>query len=344
MNDTVSPPGRAASGQRPFVLDNVATIEPLLAKRAGVEATERSVDTAGRTLWEQAFTHSPAPSYITDGPTGRCEYVNEQMLALLGLKAEEVVGRTVQELKLWSGLDQEDEGLYEAMGDGLQKRGAWEGKALRRRLNGQALPVSLSIHALPNENGVATHHITVASDISRVQDYETRLQQLALYDPLTGLANRLLLMERGGQALLQAERNDEQVGLLLITLDGYARIIKGYGQTTADNLLKLVANSLALAVRASDTVAYLQAGEFAVLLPRPSDAGAAQVVASKIFAALSEPFLVDGRQISIGAHIGIARYPSEGLDMPALLRAATDGLAKAQSSGPNKFATGERCD
>src|SRR5690606_33965002 len=109
-------------------LDNVATIEPLLAKRTGVEATERSVDTAGRTLWEQAFTHSPAPSYITDGPTGRCEYVNEQMLAWLGLKAEEVVGRTVQELKLWSGLDQEDEGLYEAMGDGLQKRGAWEGK------------------------------------------------------------------------------------------------------------------------------------------------------------------------------------------------------------------------
>lgn len=288
--------------------------------------------------------YSPAPSYITDATTGRYECVNEQMLALLGLKAEEVLGQTIQELKLWSDLDQEDARFYENMADALQTRGAWQGKASRRGSNGQALTVSLSIHALPNENGVATHHVTVASDISREQVYETRLQQLALYDPLTGLANRLLLMERGGQALLQAERNDEQVGLLLITLDGYALISKGYGQTTADNLLRLVANNLALAVRASDTVAHLQAGEFAVLLPRPSDAGAAQVVASKLFAALSEPFLVDGQQISIGAHVGIARYPSEGLDMPALLRAAIDGLNKAQHMGPNKFVIGERCD
>lgn len=224
-----------------------------------------------------------------------------------------------------------DKSFFRQAVNSVESEGTWKGEAWGRRADGVVIPTFLTLSAIrhPTSNNV-THYVGVFSDISRQKEYEARLQQMAWYDDLTGVANRSLLIERGNRALLNAERHDTVVALLFVDLDRFKAVNDTYGHAAGDELLRQVAERLCICVRASDTVARLGGDEFIVLLPEVTEENGASVVADKIQRALSEPFLIDGHHVGIGASIGIAHYPQDGLDMPTLLQQADEGLYRVK--------------
>lgn len=162
-------------------------------------------------------------------------------------------------------------------------------------------------------------------------------EPLALHDDLTGLANRTLLMERGNRALLRAERHGNTIAVLFADLDFFRIVNERHGHVVGDALLKLVAERLGACVRASDTVTRLSNDEFIILLPEVADADDVDIVAKKIIAELSRPFLIDDLELSVEVSMGISRFPHDGLDMPTLLRRADECLQEVKRDGGNAY-------
>lgn len=130
-------------------------------------------------------------------------------------------------------------------------------------------------------------------------------KHLALYDPLTGLANRRLFEDRLEQALKHARRRRTGIAVLYLDLDHFKQVNDVHGHPTGDRLLRAVARRLRACVRETDTVARRGGDEFTVLLTDLAEPNAAGRVAQRIVAALQEPFSISAQPIRIGASVGI---------------------------------------
>ncbi len=157
----------------------------------------------------------------------------------------------------------------------------------------------------------------------------------SLHDALTGLPNRTLLADRFGQALRADARAGTTTGLLLIDLDRFKEINDTFGHHYGDELLRQVGPRLAGVLREVDTVARLGGDEFAVLLPDVHSIHDALVVASKLRAALEQPFRVEGVDLDVEASIGVVRSGEHGQDPTMLLQRADIAMyvAKTQQLG-----------
>ena len=160
---------------------------------------------------------------------------------------------------------------------------------------------------------------------------EERFHHQALHDPLTDLPNRVLLHDRLGQAIASARRDThhEPVALLVLDLDRFKEVNDTLGHHAGDRLLQEVGMRLRGALRESDTVARLGGDEFAAVLPG-ADAAAAALAAATLQAALELPLLLEGRELSLAASIGIAAYPAHGADADTLLRHADIAMYAAK--------------
>jgi diguanylate cyclase (GGDEF)-like protein/PAS domain S-box-containing protein len=170
---------------------------------------------------------------------------------------------------------------------------------------------------------------------------EERFHHQALHDPLTNLPNRVLLYDRLAQAITSARREPhaQPVALLVLDLDRFKEVNDTLGHHAGDRLLQEVGLRLRSTLRESDTVARLGGDEFAAVLPG-ADAESAIVAAAKLQAALEMPLFLEGRELSIGASIGVAAFPAHGADADTLLRRADLAMytAKRAQSGAATYA------
>jgi diguanylate cyclase len=173
----------------------------------------------------------------------------------------------------------------------------------------------------------------VAERTQQLEAAQQQLRQLALYDPLTGLANRTLLGDRIAHALALAARGAPSPAVLLLDLDGFKAVNDSFGHAVGDLLLVEIARRLRAVVRESDTVGRLGGDEFALVV---IDAAENPVldVAERVRAALSRPVLVGGHSCWVGASIGV-RFAERGLDAGTLLRDADTAMyvAKTRARG-----------
>jgi len=163
------------------------------------------------------------------------------------------------------------------------------------------------------------------------------LESLALRDPLTGLVNRRLLAERISMAVVHARRNSRAMAVLYLDLDGFKEINNTLGHSAGDALLKMVAARLVATVREEDTVARLGGDEFIIVLSYPSSTNGAGKVASKVIAALSQPYRIEGQTVTITASAGIGIYPGHGDDADTLMKSADVALYEAKRAGKNGY-------
>jgi diguanylate cyclase (GGDEF)-like protein len=175
---------------------------------------------------------------------------------------------------------------------------------------------------------------------ARLRGQVEQIEKLALYDALTGLANRRLFHDRLEQAFLGAERNGNGFALMLLDLDRFKEINDTLGHQTGDAVLEHLAARLKAVARASDTVARLGGDEFALVLQGAADSASALFVAERIRRALDEPFVVDGMTLQLETSIGIAIFPRHGEDAEQLLKRADIALyASKESHAPVVYAT-----
>ncbi len=152
-------------------------------------------------------------------------------------------------------------------------------------------------------------------------------------DPLTGLPNRTVLLDRFELAIANARRHGNRVALLFLDLDAFKQINDTFGHASGDRALQLVADCLSSLVRETDTVSRHGGDEFLVLLAEVTNAADAAVVADKVNAALASYSQVDGHRLQLRASIGIGVYPEDGEDAKALIAFADAAmyLAKKQA-------------
>ena len=163
--------------------------------------------------------------------------------------------------------------------------------------------------------------------------YEARLIQQAHFDGLTGLPNRILVMDRMQQLLQQAARERHKLVLVFIDLDHFKRINDSFGHLVGDRFLAQCAERLQGLFRSVDTVARLGGDEFLILLPGIQDIDAVETVIHKLHASFRAPFKLEHRQIFSTCSVGLAVFPDDGGTPEALMKAADTALYKAKSAG-----------
>jgi diguanylate cyclase (GGDEF)-like protein/PAS domain S-box-containing protein len=178
----------------------------------------------------------------------------------------------------------------------------------------------------------------VARDISESKRLQTQLKHLATHDALTGLPNRVLLMDRLSQALAYARHNHQRFMVALIDLDRFKWVNDSMGHEAGDQLLRVVSERILACMRQSDTVARIGGDEFVVLFQNYELVEQAVAALNRVVSRVSEPVLMDsGREIDISCSVGCSSYPDDGLDSEDLLRAADAAMYQAKQSGRNNL-------
>jgi len=170
-------------------------------------------------------------------------------------------------------------------------------------------------------------------EIEARQRVEETIRQLAYFDALSGLPNRVLFNDRLSQALTYAERNGEMVAVMLLDLDRFKTINDTLGHAMGDKVLRTVAQRLRGCLRAEDTVARMGGDEFPILLPGVGSAEGALKVAEKIIEALRPPLELEGHRLYATASIGVALFPLHGHDGATLVKNADAALYRAKDQG-----------
>jgi len=170
----------------------------------------------------------------------------------------------------------------------------------------------------------------------KVSDTEADLKRMAWYDPVTKLPNRNLFQQRLREALESANMHRHGVAVLFIDLDNFKLVNDTLGHDAGDVLLITIAERLRALLRNGDTICRMGGDEFVILL-HPALPADADAVAKRALETIAHPVTVYEQQVYVGASIGIATYPDDGLDAVALLRCADTAMYQAKDNGRNTF-------
>ena len=272
---------------------------------------------------------------ITDGD-GNILRVNNAFTRITGYSSYEVVGKNPSILQ--SGVHQEQ--FFQEMWESLHEKGQWEGELWNKRKGGDIYPEWLTITAVKNEFGRASHYVATFQDITERKEAQALIEHQALYDSLTDLPNRRFFTDRLNQEVSSARRHDVFGAVLFLDLDHFKTLNDSLGHDAGDVLLQQVAKRLSSHVRAEDTVARLGGDEFVVLLPYLNEdleqsGMLAQSIADKLREAIAAPYNIHDHHYTFSPSIGIAMYPFENETVEDIMKHADTAMYKAKEDGRN---------
>ncbi|MCW2843313.1 MAG: hypothetical protein JWN22_1229 [Nocardioides sp.] len=299
----------AVSGIVCNLRDITDRIEAERALRASESRYRAIADNADDGLWVTA-------------PDGRTAYVNNRMLEILGLDAEEIQGRP-----LWSVLDLRQRQIVQHR---LAIRGAERYQLTYQHPDGGERVLSISACPLDDVGGATEGSLAMVADITEARALEDQLRQAALHDTLTRLPNRALLLDRLQQALARQTRS---TAVLFVDLDQFKIVNDARGHAAGDELLVGVAARLRASARLSDTVARFGGDEFLVVC-EDVDESEARTLAEGLLAALDPPFRISGGEVHLTASIGVALSPVSSSG--ALLSHADAAMYAAKLAGRHR--------
>ena len=296
-------------------------------------AVERRQSLENLRLWAAAFESTRDGVVITD-LVPNIVAINHAYSEITGYSEAEVIGRNPGFLSA----GRHPASFYRRIWRALAEDGHWQGEIWNRRRNGEVYPQWLNLAAVKSPRGQATHYVGVMTDITELKRSEAQLQKMAHYDPLTDLPNRTLALLRLERALSDAHRHGHSVGVLFIDLDRFKNINDSFGHPVGDELLEQIARRFSNRVRAEDTLARLGGDEFLFVLEKLEDPGDAGRVAESLIGLLDTPFtLSGGREVYVGASVGISVFPGDGASSTELIQHADAALYQAKANGRKTF-------
>lgn len=274
-----------------------------------------------------------ADSVMITNADGVIEYVNAGFEETTGFSREKAIGQTPRILKS----DLQDSQFYNKLWGTIRAGKVFREVIINRKKNGEIYYEEKTISPLRDNNGNVSHFVSSGKDITDRMHAQERFQYLAHHDALTDLPNRLLFLDRLSQAIHHSTRSKKLLGILFLDLDRFKVINDTLGHLVGDKLLKLLATRLNDTVRDEDTVARLSGDEFAILLMEISNPDDAAHIAKKLLHKITEPFIVDGRELFLTTSIGISIYPGNCSNTETMLKNADIAMYKAKSTGRNKY-------
>jgi diguanylate cyclase (GGDEF)-like protein/PAS domain S-box-containing protein len=281
-----------------------------------------------RTL-SRAVEQSPVSVVITD-PVGRVEYVNPKFTEVTGYSLAEVIGRTPSLLKSGAHPDEFYRELWTTLSAGRE----WRGEFLNETKDGRRIWESASISPVLGPDGAVLHYVAVKEDITDRKEQEERIRHLALYDPLTGLPNRTLCMDRIAQASARVARYGGRAALLYLDLNKFKPVNDTFGHEAGDEVLREVAVRVKACLREMDTAARIGGDEFVIILQEIESVEEAVTVAERVRASLDKPFLPCGRHCGdLGVSIGVSICPDHGQSVDSLIKKADQAMYRVKGTG-----------
>ncbi len=263
----------------------------------------------------------------------RLQSWNKGAEALLGYKAEEVIGRN---LLCLVPQDRHKE-THEALAQILRGQRVAHFDTERRHRCGRLVPVSLAVSPIFDKEGRVRGAAAVAHDISKRKRMEEQLHRSAFYDTLTGVANRSLFMDRLGHVIARAERFGQRYAVVVMDMDNFKLINDSFGHLVGDQLLCAFVARVQELLRPVDTLARFGGDEFTLLLEDTESAAAVEEVAERILAALQKPFQLESQEVVVSSSMGITLGDASYTCSDQALRDADVALYEAKRRGKNQF-------
>lgn len=250
-----------------------------------------------------------------------------------GYVAADLLGRP------WSLLDspRNSEATLASREEAMSAGRRWRGDLWQRARKGGELLFATNVVQARDRDSEAPYYVVVQNDITARYRSEQELRFLANYDPLTGLANRTLLMQRVAAALSEAQQLDRRLALLFMDLDRFKQINDSLGHAVGDELLKAVGQRMRAALPANAFLGRQGGDEFTILLGEPCGSAECERLAVELLRAFGEPILVRGNEVPVTPSIGIAQFPDHADNAADLLRFADSAMYAAKAAGRNTF-------
>ncbi|MDT0136604.1 EAL domain-containing protein [Acidovorax sp. PRC11] len=305
----------------------------IFAARAAAEMARQASDAHIRR--QASLLDKARDAIIVRDLDHRITFWNEGAERLYGWTREEATGQSIAML------------LYQDMQEFLRatqttrEHGEWSGEIVQFHRDGRRLDVEGRWTLIPGEQGQPDAILAINTDIGQRKATEREIQRLAFYDSLTGLPNRMLLMDRMRQALATAHRRRQGGALLFIDLDNFKTLNDTLGHDQGDVLLQQVAARLNTCVRSVDTVARLGGDEFVVMVEGLSAhadelAMSARTVGEKILSVLATPYVLQGYHYRSTPSIGVAPFgDGRTSTVGELLKQADLAMYQAKTAGRN---------
>lgn len=222
---------------------------------------------------------------------------------------------------------------FMATGEGPVMNKRIEITAIRR--DGFEFPIELTISL--QKWGNETEFSAFIRDITERKKSAEQLFNLAHYDGVTDLPNRLLFHDRLDQEIKKTKRTNSKLAVMLLDLDHFKEVNDTLGHDNGDALLKKVAQRLKTCIRDIDILARLGGDEFTLILPFNDDLHIVESVAQRILNSLAEPFNLEANPVYISASIGVTVFPQDGQCIKVLLKNADQAMYAAKNKGRNRY-------
>jgi diguanylate cyclase (GGDEF)-like protein/PAS domain S-box-containing protein len=266
-------------------------------------------------------------------PEGKISYVNQRWREINQIKESEP-----KLLSWFSNIHPEDSLPLKKLWEKLVNE--HEDIAAEIRLikkNGSISWGYIQATSLYSKDGELIGYLGSLADVSELKKAQIQMENLAFYDPLTGLSNRRLFKNRLDKAVKSVQRTSTSIALLFLDLDQFKRVNDTLGHDVGDSLLKEIANRLGQNVRENDTVSRIGGDEFTILLTDINNTNDVQIVANKILLSLSRPYILNGQEINSSVSIGITLTPEDSVDSNTLMKNADLAMYRAKELGRNNF-------
>lgn len=258
--------------------------------------------------------------------------VNPAFERITGYTEGEVAGKNANVLS--SG--RQDREFYQHMWASLNTNGHWQGEIWNKRKNGEIYPAWITINAIRNPEGKIERFVELCSDFTKRKQAEELIFQQANFDPLTGLPNRHMFMDRLEQEAAKARRLGLPMALMILDLDHFKDVNDTLGHDMGDVMLKDTAERLKSCVRDTDAVARLGGDEFTIILSAVEDISRIERVAQNILHRLAEPYQLGKETVYITTSLGVTLFPDDAANADDLLKNADQAMYAAKSEGRNR--------
>jgi len=307
--------------------------EPALQHIAVVEdISQRRAEQQKLRLSAKVFSNAMEGIVVTEAD-GTIVDVNQAFCQLTGYTREEVLGQNPRVLKS----EQQNTAFYIDMWQQLQQTGRWRGELWNRKKNGDEYAELLTISAINDAQNNATHYVGLFSDITESKQQQLKLEHIAHFDSLTGVANRILLQDRLRQAVLHHQRTGKVLAVCYLDLDGFKLINDTLGHEAGDELLKKITHRMIATVRSDDTVARVGGDEFVLLLGEFDSPYEYELLLHRLLSAIAQPMKIMGEKVEVSASMGVTFYPGDCADDDLLLRHADQAMYIAKTSGKGRY-------